>query len=156
MATSYPICGAVTIRPRWWRDPPWAQVGINDRVLFDRAIESELKVNFQDDLPRGNHRLWIRFLNKTDQDTRGDLDKAVIIEAIDFYGITSKSFVWQGVYEPIYPQGWRDQIQQQGQILEPRLRYHNYLGWNGVWYLEFTSPIFTWIHQTENMGWIYD
>lgn len=31
-----------------------------------------------------------------------------------------------------------------------------YLGWNGLWVLEFELPIFTWIHKLENLGWIYD
>jgi hypothetical protein len=29
------------------------------------------------------------------------------------------------------------------------------MGWNGRWELNFRVPIFTWIHQLENLGWIY-
>ena len=31
----------------------------------------------------------------------------------------------------------------------------SYLGFNGKWTLTFTVPVFTWIHQTQNQGWIY-
>lgn len=101
-------------------------------------------------LDKGIHRLSVAFSNKEDSDT--DLvnkrDKAVVIKEIEFFGIHSPRFVWAGEYRPIYPPHMQDQPET--------LKYHNYLGWNGVWYLDFTVPIFTWIHQTEDFGWIYD
>jgi len=67
-------------------------------------------------------------------------DKAVIVKKIVIEGYEFDNFLDQGVY---YPVG----------------RCHlnsNYLGWNGEWRLEFTTPIFTWLHKTQHLGWIYE
>ena len=152
MATKHAVSGSITITPIWYDELPHAQVGLDDKILYDDHIETEQKICFNDNLDQGNHRLWVRFSNKKDNDTKGNLDKAIVVDKIDFFGIDSKRFVWQGLYEPIYPQ----QMLQQSKQLESKLRYHNYLGWNGLWYLDFSSPIFTWIHQVESLGWIYD
>ena len=37
----------------------------------------------------------------------------------------------------------------------PVLQPHTYLGWNGRWVLEFETPVFTWIHRLEDLGWLY-
>jgi hypothetical protein len=98
----------------------------------------------------GNHRIAILLHNKTDLDTdlTANKDKAIVVKSIEFFGIQSPRFVWQGMYEPIYPAHLKDQPSV--------LQYSNYLGWNGIWYLDFDAPVFTWIHQIESLGWIYD
>ena len=81
--------------------------------------------------------------------SKRDLDPttALIIEEIKFDTITSPRFVWEGIYRPNYPKHMTGASE---------LKYHNYLGWNGVWSLDFTLPIYTWIHKIEDLGWIYD
>lgn len=91
----------------------------------------------------GTKTLNIEHYNKQDSDPT----TALIIEQIQFNEITDPKFVWAGVYRPNYP------IHLTG---DPELKYHNYLGWNGVWQLDFTIPIYTWIHKTLDLGWIYD
>jgi hypothetical protein len=65
---------------------------------------------------------------------------AVIVKSIVLNGIASPKAIYRGVYYP----------QNQERIIE------NYLSWNGVWILSFSVPVYTWIHQVENLGWIYD
>lgn len=72
---------------------------------------------------------------------------AVLVEEIKFNGITDPKFVWSGMYYPTYPKHLTG---------DAELKYHNYLSWNGVWVLDFTLPIYTWIHKTLDLGWIYD
>lgn len=101
------------------------------------------------DLTPGTHILEIEHKNKDPDDP----DTALVIKSITFNDITSDKFVWAGVYTPDYPLSWYNE-----QPVKPpqELTYSNYLGWNGVWRLEFTAPIFTWIHGVEGLGWIYD
>ena len=101
------------------------------------------------DLSKGSHVLEIEHKNKDESDPY----TALIIKSITFNDITNPKFVWRGIYTPDYPLTWYNE-----QLVKPpqELTNHNYLGWNGVWVLEFTAPIFTWIHQVENLGWIYD
>lgn len=104
--------------------------------------------NIDCDLYSGTHTLEIEHVNKHPHDAT----TALIVKSIIFNDITSDKFVWQGVYTPDYPEPWASEQT----LLAPELPANNYLGWNGVWRLTFTAPVFTWIHQVEDLGWIYD
>jgi len=81
---------------------------------------------------------------------KDDLDPttALLIDEIKFNGLSSHKFVYQGTYHPSYPPHLIDN--------DKVLHHKNYLSWNGVWTLDFTLPIYTWIHKTLDLGWIYD
>ena len=81
-----------------------------------------------------------------------DHNMAVIVDSVEFFGITDPKFVWAGTYTPNYPEPWYSE-----QIEKPlaQLPQQNYMGWNGIWRLDFSVPVFTWMHQTMNLGWIY-
>lgn len=104
----------------------------------------------------GEHELNIDFLNKKNTDTIGQNDKALKIDKIILNGITSDKFVWEGVYEPIYPQPWANEQKILGKKLDKFIKPATYLGWNGRWKLIYSVPLFSWIHKIENLGWIYD
>lgn len=142
----------------WWQQPPRIRVMIAQQEVFAGALDQDRVVNFEKDLPPGNHALTVDFHSKTDADTDtvNNQDTAVIIDSIVFNDIKSERFVWQGRYCPEYPEIWYQQQCESGNQPETELRYHTYLGWNGTWSLEFTTPIFTWIHQVENLGWVYE
>lgn len=76
-----------------------------------------------------------------------DVDTAVEIVNVGFFGITDPKFVWAGTYYPDYPEHYPNKISP--------LPGHGYLGWNGVYCLEFSVPVFTWIHRVQNLGWLY-
>jgi hypothetical protein len=152
---TYPVKLSVTIRPVWHNDPPKIQIGINDD-LDTMALTETATVNF-DLVATQDCQLIVNFLNKTDQDCVPDLDldKAVVIESVSFFGITDPRFAWAGVYEPVYPEPWATEQQDQGVALKQHLCPHTYLSWNGKWTLTFGVPVFTWIHRLQNLGWIY-
>lgn len=152
MTTVYPVKLSVTLRPVWHQDSPLIRIGINED--YD-TVSLRQNTTFDFDLETSETcELIIEFLNKKDSDTVPDQghDKAVVIDSVSFFGITDPRFVWAGVYEPRYPEPWYSQ-----QISKPKqfLVGHTYLGWNGKWRLTFDVPVFTWIHQTQNLGWIY-
>lgn len=150
MDTQNNIVGSIVVEPIWWQDPPEISITLAQDILFSGPLTESKTVTFGCCLPDSKHRLSVEFHNKKDSDTclLTGKDKAVIVKQIEFFGIVSPRFVWSGLYRPEYP----THMQNQPETLE----YHNYLGWNGIWYLDFTVPIFTWIHKTENLGWIYD
>jgi hypothetical protein len=75
-----------------------------------------------------------------------DPDTAVEILSVSFFGITNPQFAWAGVYTPDYP----------SHLCGPKdLPGQTYLGWNGTWQLEFSVPVFSWMHQKLNLGWLY-
>lgn len=150
MDTQNNLVGSIVVEPVWWQDPPEISVKLAQDVLFSGSLSENHLIKFDYNLPDTTHRLSVEFHNKKDSDTcmQTGKDKAIIVKQIEFFGIVSPKFVWSGLYRPDYPR----HIKNQPEILE----YHNYLGWNGIWYLDFTTPIFTWIHKTEGLGWIHD
>jgi hypothetical protein len=120
---------------------PRCRIAVADQRL-DLVIDKEqwVKINCQG---RGDIKLSIEHYGKADLDP----NTALVIEQINFNEISSPKFVWEGLYYPTYP------THMSG---DSELKYHNYLGWNGVWTLDFTLPIYTWIHKVEDLGWIYD
>lgn len=155
MIINYPVKLDICLRPVWHNEPPEINIGVDSNI--SRVILTDTQ-NFHYEFNSTDQSIiTVELLNKTDTDTIPDkgLDKAVVIESISFFGITDPKFVWLGVYEPEYPEPWATEQQQQGVVLKQHLTNHTYIGWNGKWTLTFTVPIFTWIHQVQNLGWIY-
>lgn len=116
---------------------------------FVRQITGPTSFMVDQMLLSGDHTLEIKHLNKSADDP----NTALVIKSIKFNDIASDKFIWRGIYTPEYPEPWAT---EQGATLARELTHTGYLGWNGTWRLEFTAPVFTWIHGVENLGWIYD
>lgn len=150
--TSFDVEMTVVLQPRWHQDPPLIRLGVNND-LCEVALEQSTVFDIKFTTPPGSCQFSIELLNKKDSDTvpEKNLDKAVIVERIGFFGINDPRFVWAGEYRPQYPEPWASQQTD----LEPVLKSHTYLGWNGKWTLTFDVPVFTWMHKIQNLGWIY-
>lgn len=151
MDIMYKLCGSIKIKPIWWNDAPKILVKLDDEILYNDEILETTSIPFNKHILNGKHFLFVNFLNKGYNDTilEENKDKAVIVESVEFFGIIDPRFIWnKSYYKPEYPEDYHNKIDQ--------LNGHNYLSWNGIWCLEFTSPIFTWIHDVTNLGWIYE
>jgi hypothetical protein len=146
----------LTIDPVWHQDPPDIIVRIGEDYFWSGSIMNLTTFSHHCNIPMGTSSVSVEMINKKDTDTVGDLDRAVIIKSVVFNDIKSDKLLWQGKYYPRYPEPWASEQKQAGQNLEESLPAHTYLGWNGIWVLEFGVPAFTWIHQVEGLGWIYD
>jgi hypothetical protein len=125
---------------------PELVITLDDVLLVHDYLNCNKTLKFDVMLNTGTHTLNIELANKGRTDTKVDntgkiiADKAIYIKNVTIEGYALSDFLHQATY---YPAG-RDSIKS------------NYLGWNGVWKLNFDTPIFSWIHKTQNMGWIYD
>lgn len=144
------------LHPIWWRQPPCVMVMLDDHVRWQGPLQADLTLHWCQPTPRGRHCLEVTFSGKTNADTTAEHDNAVVIEHVGFFGIRDDRFKWQGLYRPDYPEPWRTEQESQGIELLPELTACTYLGWNGTWQLDFTTPIFTWMHRVQDLGWIYD
>lgn len=153
MDTVVDIC----LKPVYWQDYPEIEIRWDSDVLFRGELDHGHIKTFRVNGSPGDHRLNVEFYNKRNGDTvvDRDLDKAVIINSVAFEGMLFDSFMHAARYWPQYPDSYRDTCRQQDINLESNI-VSNYLGWNGVWVLPVCFPIFTWIHETENLGWIYE
>lgn len=146
------------LTPRINIEAPDVTITLNQDIVYQGPLTTSTCFDIDRQLSLGQHTLAVNFTNKKDTDTDmvTGADKAVIVDRVIFNDIESPRFVWNGVYCPDYPEPWATEQRQAGHTLEPLLKSYNYLGWNGQWSLTFTTPIFTWIHQVEDLGWIYN
>jgi len=136
---------AVTLTPLIHNLAPDVFVSVPGHVVRE-TLWGPKRIELEFDAATG----WIEvvFMNKPPLDP----DMAVVIDQVEFFGISDPRFVWAGVYTPSYPEPW---YSEQDPPPPAQLRHQNYLGWNGRWRLDFSVPVFTWMHQTLNLGWIY-
>ena len=140
----------IVIKPRWWNTVPKISYGIDQHTINTVDVEIPLTLSLHLPLPAGQHKFWLTYNNKNYDDCQleKDLDMAIEIDSVSFEGMTLDRFRWAGKYFPAYPDHYPDQ--------QPVIESATYLGWNGRWELPFTTPIFTWIHRLENLGWLYE
>jgi hypothetical protein len=125
---------------------PCVKVSSNGIVKTQQLVDT---TNFEFEFTT-NHdsSLLIEHYNKASFDAF----TAVEIVSVSFFGITDPKFAWQGVYTPVYPEVWAS---EQLTPLPATITPQTYLGWNGTWRLDFSVPVFTWIHRVQNLGWLY-
>ena len=136
---------AITLTPKLNQLPPEVFVSVPGYTTREVLWETK-RIELEFNAPVG--WLEIVFMNKPNNDP----DMAVMIDKVEFFGISDPRFVWAGVYTPKYPEPW---YSQQTEKPLAQLSQQTYMGWNGKWRLEFTVPVFTWMHKTLNLGWIY-
>lgn len=148
----------INLTPVYHSEYPEIRIKFNDDIIFCGALLQSRTFTINKQVQRGNQKLSVEFYNKKDNDTivSQGLDKAVIINSITLNNITDPKFIWSGIYQPEYPEPWATEQKNAGVHLETELTNTNYLGWNGEWSLVFSTPVFTWIHQLQNLGWIYE
>lgn len=146
MAIKYPVKLSVVLNPVHHTGPILINIGIDDNITTVN-LQDTAKINFEF-VTTGSCTLMVELPDKQDQE-------AVIVESVSFFGIEDPKFAWAGIYEPEYPEPWATQQRAQGVVLKQQLTAHTYLGWPGKWRLTFTVPVFTWVHQTQDLGWIY-
>lgn len=143
MTIEYPVQIKLQLRPV---GSPWVRVGL-DEYKQEKQLETlttfEWNVDAVDKVC-----LSVELFDKKDHDPT----TAVEIVGIEFFGISDSKFSRAGVYCPKYPEPW---FSEQSPAPAEILPGQTYLGWNGVYSLTFDVPVFTWIHKTLNLGWIY-
>ena len=137
MGTDHRVCMSLQLRPI--NQPRVLIIAGGNRI--DKILTHPEEFEF-DFVANDQVTVQIHHIDKLDSDS----DTAVEIVSVSFFGITNPQFVWAGVYTPNYPSHVTGPGELPGQT---------YLGWNGVWKLEFSVPVFTWIHQKLNLGWLY-
>jgi hypothetical protein len=144
---------SISLRPYKLQRWPYIKIGVDNMIIFQGILTSLQEIHFNDKLSPGEHALWLEYTGKTNADV-GQTEQAVEITGISMQGISTDRMIWAGVFEPVYPEPWYTQQIRSGHQLPKSMTGLSYLGFNGVYTLTFTSPVFRWIHELENLGWI--
>lgn len=131
---------------------PDITVRIDQEILLTGSqSQARLALQYRRVLAPGNHRLELQYHNMT-KHSEHDLDMAVIIDRVTFQSL-DYDFKIHSKYLPRYPDIWLQQQVALGQ--PPAHEIHScYLGWNGTWFLDFQTPVYQWIHQRLDLGWL--
>ena len=148
---------SIVIEPIFWNNPPMVRVGVNRATYYQGELREETDFSWRIDAKDLN-TLEVALLNKCDADTIDGKDKALLIKSVSIEGMTLDSFLQKSRYGPEYTAGYYDYAIKNGIIVEEILYGQTYLGFNGLWSLDFAWPTFLWIYQTETqgLGWVYE
>lgn len=138
--------------PQWSTNPPRCRMRFDQTLMYDDIVYKPKNFSIERELLPGSYELTVELLGKSDSDP----DQCILIQNFVAGGIPCQDAVWQGCYQPQYPEPWASQQRARGIDLAPELYNTQALGWNGVWTLKINVPVYTWIHQTQNLGWIYN
>ena len=149
MDTLYNVNIEVCVKPIIHKTVPQISYGFDNTIINTIDLSIPCMLSFNHDFDKGPHSFWVQFLNKDYSERTPDqgIDMAVEIDSVAIHDIKLDRLKWAGKFYPMYPKD----CEHNDTVLQP----HTYLGWNGKWVIEFYTPVFTWIHRLENLGWLY-
>lgn len=141
----------IAFKTSWWLDPPAVSILVDENEKFNGEIKKDTIIKFSHTLRFTNHKLVIHRTGKTDAQVRinelGEHEgQDLIIDWIKIDGTNIRDLIWtKSVYKPDYPEPWASQERAKGNNLEECVLGETFLGHNGTWEFEFTSPFYRFI-----------
>ena len=140
----------IILESTYWNSPPELEILVDGESMGKHSIDQpSFHIRFKRimafDKP---HILELRRTGKTKDQTRllanGTYETQMLyIKTIKLDNIDLRNLVWHtSQYEPEYPEPWASEQQAQGIKLEKYVTGEMYLGHNGIWRFNFTSPIY--------------
>jgi len=131
---------------------PRVSIKLDNKVLYDIEVAGTESITIEKSLSLGDHCLVIHFYNKNPKESGYAYDMAVLIKHIRFQHI-NYDFHLLSKYFPEYPQEFINEQRQQGKEW-PESILSNHLGWNGKYVIDFQTPVYQWIHEKLDLGWL--
>lgn len=126
---------------------PEISIGYNNKVLETVLVDSgSHSLEYSFGLAEGKSKFYIDFNNKQYSEWSESSDMAIEISKVTFQNLTD-DFKHLSLYIPDYPSA-------EEKLKWDPIIHSNYLGWNGRWFIEFNTPIYRWLHQQLNLGWL--
>jgi hypothetical protein len=140
----------------YWDKPPFAEILINGQSQIKLEITGALQkpniIEFEKEFTEGETGTLtiLRSLKdhkQTKLNAKGEIEKDQLlhIKSIEIDEIDIGSLVYEGVYEPDYPEPWYSQQVKAGTILPKTFTNVTRMGHNGSWTLKFQSPFYMWL-----------
>lgn len=117
-------------------ETPMVTVSCGSETKTMRLFNGATWVKFEFAQQSGPVQLRVEMTDKHPNDPT----TAVIVKQVKLNNIEHIQNTYQGMYYPINKEPIRD----------------TYIAWNGSWVLDFTVPVYTWMHKTQGLGWIYE
>ena len=148
--TSENIFFDLTFDADFWDQPPQIDILVDGDLVEQHTVDcANYSVRFRRVMKFGYpHVLEIHRHGKTNDQTKISLDgqiqtQTLHIKTVKLDNIDLRNIVWHtSEFYPEYPEPWATEQRDQGNILEYPVPGEMYLGHNGTWRFEFTSPIY--------------
>lgn len=137
----------IELKPLIVKTIPNVKIMIDGHTHFDLFLSKPSTHRINASLERGKHKLRIIFTNKNYREISRDKDMAIKVAHVGFQNLED-NFHSSSFYRPIYPMDI-DTDAKQSEII-----HSDYLGWNGEYFINFETPIYHWIHEKLNLGWL--
>ena len=127
---------------------PQVALLVNDNILYSGDVNYKIEAEIE--LDNGPHYLKIVHSDKKINDYDETHDRHIIIKKIFFDGIDLDQtdycpLTHRGKFYPEYEKSYKETCEIQGTFLPEFICPNHYLGHNGTWILEFSSPVYSWI-----------
>ena len=139
----------------FWDKLPIAKILVNNKSYFNNTINSTKEkptiIEFEHSCEEGKqHNLVIDRSGKDDKQTiltdgKITKDQLLHIKSIEIDEIELGNLVFEGIYQPEYPEPWASQQAEAGIKLPKTLKNITKMGHNGTWAFTFTSPFYMWL-----------
>lgn len=137
----------------FWDLPPSVEIYIDQDLVYQGLVDNKKQtIEFSKTLELGcPHTISLHRGNKlpgqcvllSDGSRK---DQYLIIEQVKIDNIDIQNLIWHSCwYEPAYPKQWQDEQLAKGHSLESKITGETWLGHNGVWKFEFTSPFYQFV-----------
>ena len=149
---------SLTFRAEFWNISPSIIISLNGVQVAkeDNFLNNQEKtINFEYEIKNLEHKLVIERINKTSKDTVVDngkiiKDQIIHIKDIVIDHISLESLIDKGIFYPTYEKLWLSQQKNIGITPPSEYNYCKTLYHNGVWKLDFSTPIHVWFFQNIN------
>ena len=138
-----------------WDKKPTCDVLLNGKSFWNGEVSGTEKqpteIEFEHDCEENKeYKLVLDRKNKVTGQTvvkNGEIEKDQLlhIASIEIDEIELGSLVYEGVYQPEYPEPWASQQRQAGTELPKTLKNVTQMGHNGTWTFAFNSPFYMWL-----------
>ena len=138
-----------------WNKPPIANINIDNKSYFKEEITSTKDkptiVEFEHELEE--NKQYNLIINRSGKNKRQTIvedgkivkDQLLHVKSIEIDEIDIGGLVYEGVYNPEYPEPWASQQAKAGNKLPETLKNVTKMGHNGTWTFTFTSPFYMWL-----------
>ena len=138
-----------------WNKPPIADIKIDERSYFNEEITSTKNeptiIEFEHEFEEG--KSYNLIINRSGKDKKQTIvenekivkDQLLHIKNIEIDEIDLGNLVFEGIYQPDYPEPWATQQDKIGNELPKSIKNSPNLGHNGTWTFEFVSPFYMWL-----------
>ena len=131
----------LVLRSDYKSTPGAVKVSVNDTLLFHGKLTqpvTKIRETVTLDL-LATHTLTIDRYHKPDNDP----DQMIVIDYVAIDDINIRDLAWHtSVFYPQYPEPWASEQRELGIELEDSIIGETWLGHNGKWNFEFTSPFY--------------